>query len=211
MVSGNRNTVVKRTGMWSPIQMRVTDFTPLLVSTDGWGTSTDTSNCRNSGSIKEVLGGWFCPLSIRVWFKACWIEQKDSSKPSWAGLLKGLCYEWVSRGRWSEPAQGHTGCALGVPPSLTAHGDPHLANCLCSYCRRGNKEYLTKAKELGKEKKIWCLNLALYRTTLSSGWSPLQTLWAGLLLDSLSPCMEFVDLQQQIHLSYNANDTVELW
>lgn len=29
MALGNRNSVVKRTGMWSPIQIRVTDFRPL--------------------------------------------------------------------------------------------------------------------------------------------------------------------------------------
>lgn len=63
---------------------------------------------------------------------------------------------WVSlHGQMVRACPGLTGCALGVPPSLRAHGDTHPAACLCSYCRRGNKEYLTKAKDLGKEKKIW--------------------------------------------------------
>lgn len=58
-------------------------------------------------------------------------------------------------GRWSEPALGRTGCILGPTPSLVAHGDTHLVNYLCSHCRRGGKENITKAKEVGKEKKIW--------------------------------------------------------
>lgn len=63
---------------------------------------------------------------------------------------------WVSlHGQVVRACPGVHRLRPGCTPSLVAHGDTHLANCLCSYCRRGGKEYLTKAKELGKEKKIW--------------------------------------------------------
>lgn len=153
--------------------------TPPLVSTDGWGTSTDTSDCQNSGSIKEVLGGWFFPLSIRVWFKVCRIEQKDCSRLLELGSSK---FHAMSESPGSDGQSLPWGCALGVPPSVQAHGDTHPANCLCSYCKRGGKENLTKAKNWEKRRKSGCLNLALYRTTLGLGWSPLQTLWVGLLI-----------------------------
>lgn len=84
---------------------------------------------------------------------------------------------WVSL--HGQMVRASPGAAL---PSLVAHGDTHLANSLCSYCRRGAKEKSNQGQK-GKEKN--CRNLALYRTTLGSGWSPLQTLWADLLLDSL--------------------------
>lgn len=130
------------------------------------------------------LGGCFFLLSIRVWFKVCRIEQKDCSRPSWAGLLKGSCYEWVSRGRWAEPTLGLCpGCA-SISPGPWRY-IPSKLSVLILHRQRGGKENLTKAENWEKRKKSGCLNLALYRTTLGSGWSPLQTLWGGLLLDSL--------------------------
>lgn len=137
-----------------------------------------------------------------------WTKRFLKAFLSWAPQRFTL---WVSlHGQMVRACPGLTGCALGVPPSLRAHGDTHPANCLCSYCRRGEQGVSNQGQGTGKREEN-LVNLALYRTTLSSGWPPLQTLWAGILLDPLSPCMEFVDLQQQIHLFHNANDTVELW
>lgn len=114
-------------------------------------------------------------------------------------------------GQMDRACPGCTGCALSAPPSLMAHGDTHLTNYLCSHCRRGGKENPTKAKELGKEKKIWLSEFGTLQDHSELGVVTPPTLWARLLLDSLSPCMELVDLQQQIQLFHNANDTVELW
>lgn len=128
-------------------------------------------------------------------------------KASWAGLLKVSCYEWVSRVRWTESALGLCpGCA-SISPGPWRYTSSKLSVLLLQERGQGKSN---QGKKLGKEKKIWLSEFGTLQDHSGLGVvTPPDTVsWS---LDSLSPFMELVDLQQQIHLFHNANDTVEIW
>lgn len=82
--------------------------TPPLVSTDGWGTSMGTSDCQNSGSIKEVWGDVFFPFLSGFGSKSAKLNKKIPQ-----GLLELVSSKVhaMSESPWADGQSLPWGCA----------------------------------------------------------------------------------------------------
>lgn len=197
MVSGNRNTVVKRTGMWSPIEMRVTDFRPPHHLWHRWlGNIQGTSDCQNSGSIKEVWGDVFFPFLSGFSLKSAKLNKKIPQ-----GLLELVSSKVhaMSESPWADGQSLPWGCT-----SITCGPWRHTSSKLSVLNTAGEGP-----RNWEKRRIVW-----IWHSTgplWARGGHPSRHCGLTSCLILFSPCMEFVDLQQQIHLFHNANDTVEIW